>query len=219
MRPGAGYALPVLVQDRADVWALLGALLLQPSMSLLWSLAQAPSWPDDRQRVLVAAWQGLTQSARSLGAEAVQREHGALFYAVGIPLVDPYASRYVGRSLMDRTLARLRADLQALGQARRPRAAHTEDHLGALCETMRLLIAGTEGLPRQPVPVQQRFFAAHLVPWTGACLQDIRQARGANFYAALATFFEAFMEHECLALELDTALLPEFHDAHLAVPA
>lgn len=197
--------------DRADVWAVIGALLLRPSVPLLSALAQAPTLPG--AVALADAWQGVVFAVRSRGAPAVQREHADLFVAVGTPLVDPFASLYQGQFLMDRTLARLRTDLQALGQVRQRGAPHTEDHLGALCETMRLLIAGAAGCPARSLPEQQRFFAAHLLPWACHCLQDIRQAHGANFYAALATFFQGFMDQECLALGLETLHPPELHDA------
>lgn len=192
-------------QDRADLWSLFGALFLRPSLPLLHSLAQAPAMPPGDEPVLSSAWLRMTVSARDVGAEAIQWEYEGLFEAVGSPLIDPCASLYCSGHRMDRTLARLRAELRALGQARRPSAAHTEDHLGALCETMRLLIQSAGSLSQQAPSVQKRFFAAHLLPWAGACLHDIRQARGAVFYAAVADGFLAHLDHECRVLGLDIA--------------
>jgi hypothetical protein len=110
-------------QGRADLWALIGALLLQPSRPLLESLAQAPALPVEVCTGLASAWLALIQAARVLGPETVQRDHAALFVAVGTPLIDPYASRYLGGFLMDEPLARLRARLRLLGLARQRGAA------------------------------------------------------------------------------------------------
>lgn len=195
--------LPPHEQGRADLYALIGSLLLQPPQPLLQALAEAtPAPPDDTESSLARAWRCLLVAARGLGPRAVVQEHAALFVAVGAPAVDPYASRYLAGFLMDEPLARLRADLRALGLARRPEARHTEDHLGALCETLRLLIQA------RPLADQRRFFEQHLMPWAGACLHDIREAPEAHFYAALADLAEVFFATECEAFALE-----DEHDA------
>lgn len=74
---------------------------------------------------------------------------------------------------------------------RAPGVTELEDHLGALCETMRVLIE--RGAPRA---VQQDFFSRHLAAWATQCLQDIAAAPGADFYRALAAFAQAFFELE-----------------------
>jgi len=212
-------AVPPHEQARADFYALIGALLLAPSAGLLQALAVAPPLPAGRgDATLVVAWQALVAAAGSADAAAVQREHAALFVAVGPPPVDPYASRYLHGSLNDAPLARLRADLRGLGLARQRRAAVTEDHLGALCETMRLLVGGGPGLAPQPLAVQRFFFEAHLAPWVDACLFDIGLAAHAHaepparFYAALVPLAQAFfdMERAAWALEPD----PDPEPAH-----
>ena len=70
--------------------------------------------------------------------------------------------------------------------------------LGALCETMRLLIEAG-----QPPDVQQDFFAKYIAGWSTRCLQDIAAAPDADFFRAVAAFALAFFElesqHEILA--------------------
>jgi len=206
-------------QGRADIHALMAALLLRPGMALIQALANAADWPEDvadadladagtalNPLSLATAWRKLQGCARVLGPQGVLDEHAALFHAVGAPAVDPCASLYIGGHLMDEPLARLRADLRALGLARSAGAAHTEDHLGALCETMRLLITGAPAprpMPPQTLQVQRHFFETHLLPWADACLHDLRSAPGACFYAALADCAQAFFATERQAFELD----------------
>jgi TorA maturation chaperone TorD len=74
-----------------------------------------------------------------------------------------------------------------------------EDHLAALCETMRVLITGAPGIARQPLDEQKRLFTAHIQPWYAACLADISAAEPANFYRVAAAFAGAFLAIEALA--------------------
>lgn len=199
----AALPLPPHEQARADFYALLAALLLGPSPALLAALASAPPLPRPDETPLARAWQALLDAARRLGPQAVLDEHESLFHGVGAPAIDPYASRYLGVGLMDEPLARLRADLRTLGLARRAGAALTEDHLGALCETMRLLIVGAPGAPRRPLALQRRFFQRHLQPWAQAVPDDLRRVEAACAYAALADVAQAFFDAEAAAFDLD----------------
>lgn len=185
-------------QDRADVYALLAALLLSPGALLVEALAALPCSEGDGE--FAAAWNGLLRAA-ACGPRAVQEEHAMLFVAPGTPRINPYQCYYLAGWLMDKPLARLRQDLQHLGLARAAGATELEDHLGALCETMRLLVL------RHPPSAQQDFFARHLAGWCCDCLRDIAAVPGAPFYAALASFGQAFFALEARAFALDDAPL------------
>lgn len=189
-------ALAPAEQDRADLYALVAALLLERADAiLLQSLAEAPPLPADAP--LAAAWQQLTDAARRCAASAGD-EYDELFTATGNPQLSPYQCYYLAGCLMDRPLAELRSDLRALGLARHADTRELEDHLGALCEGMRLLVQ--RGAPHEQ---QREFFRRHLAGWSSACLHDMRTAPGADFYAAVAGFAEAFLalEREGFALE------------------
>jgi TorA maturation chaperone TorD len=176
-------------QDRADVYALLAALLLRPDAPLLEALAALPPAPEAQEPIDVA-WNALLAAARRCGNAALA-EYDALFVAAGTPRLNPYQCYYLAGWLMDKPLAALRDDLRALGLARAPGATELEDHLGALCETMRVLIE-----TGRPAAVQHGFFTRHLAGWSARCLQDIATAPGADFHRALAAFAEAFFELE-----------------------
>lgn len=197
--------LPPHEQGRADFYALIAALLLAPpAAQLLHELAQAPPLTRGLARSpLEQSWERLVAAASAMDEAAVSEEYSALFVALGTPQVDPYASRYLASALMDVPLAALRADLRALGLARTGHATEIEDHLGALCEVMRVLIAGAPGIPRQPVSTQKRFFEARIAPWHSACLDDLRRAEGSNFYRCVADFIAAYFAVEAEAFAID----------------
>jgi TorA maturation chaperone TorD len=47
------------------------------------------------------------------------------------------------------------------------------------------------------------FFEKNLAPWYERCLDDIRAARGANFYRQVADFTQAFFSIESEAFEME----------------
>ena len=182
-------------RDRADVYALLAALLLAPDAELVGALAELPC-PDEPDDPLAEAWRDLVGAAARAGPAALQ-EHEALFVAAGTPRINPYECWYRDGWLMDKPLARLRDDLRALGLARTAHATELEDHLGALCESMQALI-----LCGRSRAVQQDFFSRHLAGWSAQCLHDIAGAPGADFYRAVARFAETFLELESQDAEI-----------------
>lgn len=217
--------LPPQEQSRADLYALLGLLLLAPPDDmLLRALARAdlldagaPAAEEQERAPLARAWDTLRQAARGEG-EAIRERFDALFVSAGQPLLNPYASLYLAGHLMETPLAALRADLARLGLRRRAGVGEPEDHLGALCEVMRLLITGAPGLPRRSPLEQGLFFDTHIAAWAGRCLDDIAAAdagdaapgaAGVGFYAALAGFMRAFLDLEARAFELEAeAVVP-----------
>jgi TorA maturation chaperone TorD len=208
--------LPPHEQSRADLYALLARLLLAPpDDALLQALAQAPALGRTAEDAdadvgtggaapLGRTWDTLRAAARGDG-EAIRAAFDALFVSAGQPLLNPYASLYLAGFLMDTPLAALRADLACLGLRRREGVGEPEDHLGALCEVMRLLITGAPGLPRRTPAQQAVFFEAHVASWAGRCLDDIEAADAGGFYAALAGFMQAFLALEARAFELEEA--------------
>lgn len=209
--------LPPHEQSRADLYALLAQLLLAPpDDALLAALADAPPLDggaadddadaDAERAPLARAWDALRAAARGDG-DALRERHAELFVSTAQPLLNPYASLYLAGHLMDLPLARLRDDLARLGLRRRAGVGEPEDHLGALCEVMRLLITGAPGLPRRTTAQQGAFFDTHIAPWAGRCLDDLDAAAGLGpggaFLGALAGFARAFLALEAQAFELE----------------
>jgi TorA maturation chaperone TorD len=205
----APVALMLAAEDqaRADFYALLARLLLAPpDGGLLLALAGADQISAEGEFALEDAWLKLTQAASVLDAGAVADEFDQLFIATGTPLLNPYGSFYIAGHLNDFPLAGLRQDLARLKLARARGVGESEDHLGALCETMRVLVQGGAGLNRQPLLAQKQFFEAHLRPWYARCIADIVAAPPANFYRLVGGVADAFLSIEAQAFAvLDAA--------------
>lgn len=193
-------AMPTSGEDqaRADLYALLSRLLLAaPDAALLEALASSdPILAEGGDPALERAWAHLTVASGVMDAHVVQDEFNALFVSIGTPPVDPYGSRYLAGYMNDTPLALLREDLARLGLARMRGRGEFEDHLGALCETMRVLVAGAPGIRRQPLAAQRQFFEAHIGGWCMRALDDIANAEGANYYRLVAHFAQAFLAIE-----------------------
>jgi TorA maturation chaperone TorD len=203
-------ALPLSEEDqaRADFYALIARLMLAPpNAALLAALAAAePIGADglaEAGRALEDAWLKLTQAASVMDADAADEEFETLFISSGTPALNPYGSLYLSGFMNDTPLAELRADLARFGIGRVRGVFESEDHLGALCETMRVLIAGGPGIRRQPLAQQKAFFEARIAPWYARCLNDMKNAEGANFYRLIAGFVGALLaiEAEAFAVE------------------
>lgn len=196
-------------QARADIYALLASLLYAaPEAGMLASLAGAgPMSAGHANHPLDRAWERLTLASGVMDPAALAEEFNALFISVGNPKINPYGSLYLAGFLNEKPLARLRTDLARLRLARVSVSGEMEDHLAALCETMRVLIAGAPGGSAQPVACQRQFFDTHIAPWYRRCLDDIRAVPDANYYRLVADFAQAFLEVEAGAFALDDTCL------------
>jgi TorA maturation chaperone TorD len=124
-----------------------------------------------------------------------------LFIGLGRGEVVPYGSWYATGFLMERPLAELRDDLREIGVERQPGVHEPEDHAGALCDTMALLISGD---PPAPLEAQQRFYARHLEPWLPRFFADLQRAASARFYRAVGRLGGHFVAVETQAFRVTT---------------
>src|SRR5205814_8864744 len=136
-----------------------------PDASLLKALAVADEL-DAEDETVAACWRGLmaaaaaTEAEAEAEAEAVRAEYDQAFVGTGKAPVTLYACAYSLRYTNETPLTALREDLAALGLARREQAGEPEDHIAALCDSMRHLIAEQQ----RPLAEQQRFFARWIKP-------------------------------------------------------
>ena len=181
---------------RAQEYALLSALLARaPDDALMTKLAalRGDATP------LGVAHAALAEAAANTPVERVEREYFNLFIGVGRGELLPYASYYLTGFLHERPLARLRADLSALGIERTEGEVEPEDHAAILCEIMAGLASGRFGVPRGS---DQQFFEKHLTPWIGRFFADLERAENGNFYHRVGTLGRTFMEIETEAFAL-----------------
>jgi len=182
---------PVAPEDqvRADVYALLGNLLLQiPSQTTLNQLSGLEGGSGE----VGAAVNALSQIAKSMNPGSVEREYNVLFIGVGRGEVLPYASYYLTGFLHEKPLADLRSKMRELGMQRKEGVAEPEDHLGALCEMMAGMITGSFGQPMS-LQTQKEFFNAHIAPWAAHCFSDLEKAESAVLYGPVGSLGQLFM--------------------------
>jgi TorA maturation chaperone TorD len=197
-------AHPLAPEDRsrAEFYALLARLYAEaPDLSLLRSIAGAQTMEGDG--VFASAWNRLVAASTAMNVDAVVQEYTDLFVGVGACDVNLHASHWIAGAMLDRPLADLRGELATLGLGRRSDVIMLEDHLSALLETMRLLVAGHDDRPPASVAAQRAFFQRHIDPWVFLCCSAIRESSIANYYACVAELTGQFMalDRDALAME------------------
>ena len=189
---------------RANFYGLLARLFFAPpDPALLESLAGAEDLAAD-DAVLRDTWRALIDAAVHADAEAVCEAYDSTFIGTGKSPVSLYTSAYTLRFAGEAPLVTLRAELAELGLARHESSHEPEDHIAALCEAMRHLVA-TQACD---VPRQARFFNRWIAPAAPPlCAAIAEQQRGA-FYGFVAGLAHAFFELERSAFEIFAAATP-----------
>jgi len=181
---------------RAQEYALLAVLLARaPEADLLAKIANLPG----DMSPLGQAHAALAGAAAAADCERVEREFFDLFVGIGRGELMPYGSYYLAGSLHAPTLARLRADLAALGLSRAERCSEPEDHAALLCEIMASLV---DHRFNTVSGADRRLFEKHLAPWIGRFFADLQTAKNANFYRRVAAVGREFMAIETQAFRL-----------------
>src|SRR3954462_7853568 len=185
-------------QARANFYGLLARLFYAPpDASVLKALAMADEL-DAEDESVAACWRGLMAAAAATEAQAVRAEYDELFVGTGKAPVTPYACAYSLRYTNETPLAALRADLAALGLARREHVGEPEDHIAALCETMRHLIAAE----RRSLEEQRHFYRRWLAPNVEPLCAAIEAHERASFYRPVSRVAKAFFSLEQAAFEM-----------------
>ena len=191
-------------EARAGLYALMSRLFIAPpTVALLEAIGTAAMWDEADGNPLAAAWNRLVLASGAMDVDAAAQEYTDLFVGVGKSAVNPHGSHWISGFMMEKPLAELRTTLAELGLARDPGVTMLEDHLAAVFETMRILIAGRGD--RRPVPAadQQAFFASHIAPWVFICCDAIQQCPVANYYRRVAEFVSLFLAIERDSLAMD----------------
>jgi len=190
--------LPPEEAARANLYGVLARLFYAPpDAALLQSLAGAGPLEAEEDAV-ARAWRELGLAAASADPEAVREEYEGTFIGVGKAPVTLYVSAYSVRYTNEMPLAELRGELAALGLARRSEATDPEDHIAALCEVMRLLIADE----KTDLETQRRFFARWIWPIAQPLCSAIEKSAQAGFYKRVAKLFSEVCTIEHRAFEM-----------------
>jgi len=187
---------------RAEAYGLLAQLLYAPPAAAFYEQLQvATTQAPTPGGFLQSSWTELVAASRRLTLAQVEAEHAALFIGIGKPEVFLYGSYFMAGALNEKPLVKLRHSLRELGLERPETVTETEDHIAALCEVMRYLIAGPDVAPGA-LAVQQRFFNTHLRPWADGLWDAMAGHPAAVFYAAVAVFARDFFAVEAQAFDL-----------------
>lgn len=186
---------------RADLYALVASLFYAPpGAALLRMLAEADEIVGEDDSVpLAEAWAQLQRACAAIDEEAVQEEYDTLLIGVGKAPVPPYTGAFAETGRGEAQLVELRAFLAARGLGRQAAVSEPEDHIAALCEVMRHMIA----VQRAGVDEQRDFFARFMDPGALRLCDAVVAATQANFYKSVAGFARAFFELERVAFEMN----------------
>jgi TorA maturation chaperone TorD len=190
--------LPPEEVARANFYALLARLFYAPPDA---SLLEAIAGADDIEAEdgdIGESWQGLVRAAAESDAEAVREEYETAFVGTGKSPVTLYTSAYTIRYTNESPLVALRAELAALGLARREAVSEPEDHIAALCETMRYLIAAQ----KRDLAEQSRFFHRWVAPAVDPLCNAIEKYPAIGFYRHVGRFAKSFFQLEHRAFEM-----------------
>lgn len=192
---------PLSPEDRAraDVYALLGALLARPPDEEMLALLRGIEVPAaSEQGAMPGAWRALRKAARETDTTSLEEEYYALYIGLGRGELVPYASSYLTGYLMEQPLADLRSELARLGYARQEAVKEPEDHAAALCEVMGMIISDNELSLEQ----QRGFFDTFLAPWIEKFFEDLGGAESSRFYCAVGRLGQVFIsiDTECLSM-------------------
>ena len=188
--------LPPEEQARANFYALLSRLFYgPPDAGLLAALGQADELEAD-DPIIAERWRELAGASAGADADAVREEYETVFVGTGRAPVTLYASAYSIRHTSEMPLAALRGELARLGLARRNEAAEPEDHIAALCDTMRHLVAESE------LADQHGFFERWIQPIVEPLCNAIEESPHTVFYKHVARTAKAFFFLERSAFEM-----------------
>ena len=190
--------LPPEEVARANFYGLLARLFYAPPDAALLETLSSSTYIDAEGGGIGEAWQGLCRAAGQADKEAVRDEYDTVFVGTGKAPVTLYTCAYSIRYATEAPLAELRGELAALGLARREGASEPEDHIAALCDAMRHLIA----VQKRELAAQSAFFNRWIAGSAGLLCDAIEAEPSLSFYKSVGRFAKAFFDIEQSAFEM-----------------
>ena len=184
---------------RADLYGLIARFFHQPpDQALLDQIAASiadgqESQPDDAP--LAKVWNSVVEVAKNNPAKAWHEEFDRNFISVGRPNVILNGSFYMAGHLNEKPLVDIRRALDTFGLESAEEVTETEDHLSALCEVMRYLIAGDD-VEISNLTNQRVFFNDHIRPWYDELCDAIEDIPDMHLYHPVAALTREFLAIE-----------------------
>jgi TorA maturation chaperone TorD len=182
---------------RADLYGLIARFfLLSPDQGLLDQIAAtADQYDASDEAPLAKAWMDVVKVAKNNPAKAWRDEFDLNFISVGKPNVVLNGSFYMAGHLNEKPLVNIRKALEGFGLESAQEVTETEDHISALCEVMRYLIAGDDVTVSNLIN-QRVFFNAHIRPWYEDLCDAIEVIPGMHLYHPVAALTREFLAIE-----------------------
>ena len=190
---------------RADLYGLIARLFHQaPDQELLNQISA--SIPDGQESQaddapLSLFWNSLVELAKNNPAKAWQDEFDLNFISVGRPNIILNGSFYMAGHLNEKPLVDIRRALETFGLEPAEEITETEDHISALCEVMRYLIAGDD-VEISNLTNQRVFFNAHIRPWYDELCDAIEAIPEMYLYHSVAVLAREFLAIESQSFDM-----------------
>jgi TorA maturation chaperone TorD len=179
-------------EARAAMYGLIARLFYAaPDEGVLAQMLHANAFQGSDAPVALA-WRELVAAAKTAFPVVLENEHTELFVGTGRAEITPYLTHYTIKHESDTPLVEIRQQLKRWGIARRESVHEPEDHIAALCETMRYAIA----VQHRSDDEQKGYFERFL--YVGAILfcDAVSASPKAVFYRSVARFTRAFLDVE-----------------------
>jgi TorA maturation chaperone TorD len=184
---------------RADLYGLIARLFHKaPDQELLNQIATSIPNGQEAQAEdapLAKVWYSVVKVAKSNPAKAWHDEFDLNFISVGRPNVVLNGSFYMAGHLNEKPLVDIRRALETFGLESAEEVTETEDHLSALCEVMRYLIAGDD-VEISNLTNQRAFFNSHIRPWYDELCDAIEGIPEMHLYHPVAALTREFLAIE-----------------------
>ena len=190
---------------RADLYGLIARLFHQaPDQELLNQISA--SIPDGQESQaddapLSLFWNSLVELAKNNPVKAWQDEFDLNFISVGRPNIILNGSFYMAGHLNEKPLVDIRRALETFGLEPAEEITETEDHISALCEVMRYLIAGDD-VEISNLTNQRVFFNAHIRPWYDELCDAIEAIPEMHLYYSVAVLSREFLAIESQSFDM-----------------
>ena len=182
---------------RADLYGLIARLFqLPPDQELLDQIAATADQHDATDEApLAKVWMDVVEVAKNNPAKAWHEEFDLNFISIGKPNVVLNGSFSMAGHLNEKPLVNIRRALQEFGLEAAEEITETEDHISALCEVMRYLIAG-EDVEVSNLTNQRVFFNEHIRPWYDELCDAIEGIPEMHLYRPVAALTREFLAIE-----------------------
>lgn len=190
---------------RADLYGLIARLFHQaPDQELLDQITNSVPEVQEVQvedAPLGKVWHALVELAKSNPAKVWQDEFDLNFISVGRPNIILNSSFYMAGHLNERPLVEIRRALDAFGLEAAEEITETEDHISAVCEVMRYLIAGDD-VEISNLTNESAFFNDHIRPWYEDLCAAIEDVPEIYLYRSVAALTREFLDIESQSFDM-----------------